>query len=204
MARTVDLERRREIAARAFEVVKERGVARTTMSDVARALEMKRTALYHYFPNLSAICRVVLEQLLDRIRLFCIERMGQHRHPLDQLDALIVAGSDFHAGRREDIKAMVQLWAISDPAERDALSAMERDAQAPTRVFLIALVANGIERGSIKPCDPEGLVDLVLTLTEGLQLVQVTTTPNLEPVLAFFRQHVLAPLRVPTAAPAVS
>ncbi len=166
------------------------------MSDVARALEMKRPALYHYFPNLEAICHVVLGDLQERIRMYCIERMAPHRHPIDQLEALVYAALEFHRDYHDDVVALTQLWA-SGPEEREAISGRERAARAPQRHFLIALVQNGIARGVVAECDPVGLVDTIITLTEGMQALRVTTNPDLEPMLAYMREHILGPLRIP-------
>ncbi len=56
MPRPLDLARRAQIAEQAFRAIQHHGVHRVTMSSLAKALGMKRTALYHYFPNLGAIC----------------------------------------------------------------------------------------------------------------------------------------------------
>ncbi len=62
MPRTPDMKRRAEIAARAFEVLRERGLQRTGMADVATALGMKRPTLYWYFRDLG--------QLFDELPVF--------------------------------------------------------------------------------------------------------------------------------------
>lgn len=196
MARTIDMEKRREIARKAFLVIKARGVHRTTMADIARALEMKRPALYHYFPNLSAICRAALKGMQDDIRVFVIGRMAEHRHPIDMLGALMDAVHEFHRGSRDDVVTLFQIWAVSSDDAREALTELEREANEPHRVFLIALIENGIERGLVAPCDAEGLVDTVLTLMEGAQVFRVTHDPDTSPMLAFVREQILEPLKL--------
>lgn len=195
MARTVDLKKRTEIAQRAFEVIKERGVHKTTMSDIAKALEMKRPALYHYFPNLEAIVLQVVEKLQREIRDFCVSSMARQRHPLDQLFAVVEATVAFYQTRQQDLVTIIQLWAVSSADARDEVLARERRALEPNRAFLVGLVKNGIDNGRIKLCDPVGLVDSILTLSDGSQLQLVTRANGCDATLAFIRKHLLEPLR---------
>ena len=66
----------------------------------------------------------------------------------------------------------------------------------PQRNFLVALVNNGIERGSVAPCDAEGLVDTVLTLVDGSQVQRVTRNGDLSAMLSFVKEQMLEPLRL--------
>ena len=160
---------------------------------------MKRTALYHYFPNLGAICLCVLDNLQQDIRQYVTHRMAQHRHPIDQLDALLNSAIEFYATRRNELIAFFQLWAISNAGNNDPVTDRERDFLEPQRHFLIALVQNGIERGYIANCDAAGLIDLLLTLVDGAHVHRVTRNPDLSNLTTFFRNHVLNPLRLSPA-----
>ncbi len=196
LARTIDHQKRTEIARRALQVIRVRGVHRTTMSDIAKALEMKRPALYHYFPNLTAICHEVLAILQDRIRNFVVARMAAHRHPIDQLEAVLEASMALEPDIMEDQLVMFQLFAVAETSDREALAARGRDLYLPNRAFLIALMKNGIERGVVAPCNAEGVVDMVLTLTEGTQVYRVLGHENFQPMADFVRNQVLEPLRL--------
>ena len=192
LARTIDHQKRTEIARRALQVIRVRGVHRTTMSDIAKALEMKRPALYHYFPNLTAICHEVLAILQDRIRNFVVARMAAHRHPIDQLEAVLEASMALEPDIMEDQQVMFKLLAVAETSAREALAAR----YLPNRAFLIALMKNGIERGVVAPCNAEGVVDMVLTLTEGTQVYRVLGHENFQPMADFVRNQVLEPLRL--------
>jgi AcrR family transcriptional regulator len=197
MARQPDMQRRAEIAARALDVVLERGVHRTTMSDIARALDMKRPALYWYFSDLGAVFDAALDNLQQNIIAHVSKRMGQEIHPIDQLYAVLCAVVEFYADRRELLIGMFQLWAVAGAqGDPESLLTRERELMEPQRNFLIALLKNGIALGRVAPCDVEGLVDTMLTLVDGAQVQRVTRDPDLRPMLNFVKTVMLEPLRL--------
>jgi AcrR family transcriptional regulator len=197
MARQPDMQRRAEIAARALDVVLERGVHRTTMSDIARALDMKRPALYWYFSDLGAVFDAALDNLQQNIIAHVSKRMGQEIHPIDQLYAVLCAVVEFYADRRELLIGMFQLWAVAGAqGDPEPLLTRERELMEPQRNFLIALLKNGIALGRVAPCDVEGLVDTMLTLVDGAQVQRVTRDADLRPMLNFVKTVMLEPLRL--------
>jgi AcrR family transcriptional regulator len=197
MARQPDMQRRAEIAARALDVVLERGVHRTTMSDIARALDMKRPALYWYFSDLGAVFDAALDNLQQNIIAHVSKRMGQEIHPIDQLYAVLCAVVEFYADRRELLIGMFQLWAVAGAqGDPESLLTRERELMEPQRNFLIALLKNGIALGRVAPCDVEGLVDTMLTLVDGAQVQRVTRDADLRPMLNFVKTVMLEPLRL--------
>lgn len=200
MARTRDMKRRAEMAAQALEIIRERGVHRVTMSDIARGLGMKRPALYHYFPNLPAIGEAVLEHLQARTQRMAVARMAPHRHPIDQLGALLQAIVELYEDERDTLVTFFQLFAMASAEdEGDRLLVRERELLEPQRHFMIAMIENGIERGTVRPCDAAALIDTVLTLIDGTQVQRITRNPDLRPMLELVRTRLLAPLRAEPA-----
>ncbi len=165
------------------------------MSDIAKVLAMKRPTLYHYFPDLGSIFEAVLDDLHAKVQRYIVPRMGMHAHPLDQLAAMLEAVVSFYVDRRTDLIGLYQLWAAASASDPERLIAREREFLEPQRYFLVELVRCGIERGTIAPCDPVGLVETCLSLVDGVQLQRVTRDPDLSPMLAFVREHLLGPLR---------
>lgn len=197
MARQPDMQRRAEIAARALDVVLEQGVHKTTMSDIARALEMKRPALYWYFSDLGAIFDVALDSLQQEILTYVTHAMGRENHPIDQLYAALYGVVEFYQNRRQTLIGLFQLWAVAGAnGDAESLLNRERELMEPQRNFLVALVNNGIERGRVAPCDAEGLVDTMLTLVDGSQVQRVTRNGDLSAMLSFVKEQMLEPLRL--------
>lgn len=73
MARTVDHKKREEIAQAAFALIRAQGVQSTSMTDIARALGMKRPTLYWYFKDLAAIFEAVLQHMLSDLAQHLLE-----------------------------------------------------------------------------------------------------------------------------------
>lgn len=189
--------KRREIAARAFEAIRARGVHRTTMSDIAAALEMKRPTLYWYFKDLGEIFDAVVQDTDARLRAFVAGRLTDARHPIDYLDELMQASVDFYEGRRDYIIVLFQLWAVSASQDPERILRRGREFIEPVREALVARVRQGIDEGLVAPCDADKIVDLVLSVIDGAQVQRVTRDAAMRPILDAFREYVLAPLRLP-------
>ena len=99
MARPVDHKKRLEIALGALEVLRERGLIGTSMSQIASALGMKRPTLYWYFPDLQSIFECALVHVRQEEAAFVAERIIGKAHPVDLLDSFVRAEFDFYRER---------------------------------------------------------------------------------------------------------
>lgn len=229
MARRLDIARRAELAAKAVQVLKVRGVQRCTMSDLATALGIKRPTLYFYFRDLGAVFDVVFEDTQRRYlehvarRLDGLEERSDSQggagpaglaggaggkaprgtaHPIDQLIALARATAEFQAGQRDLVVLLFQLWAIggSDP---ERVLARGRELFEPTRQLLIARVTAGVAAGQVTACEPQRLVDLVLATMDGAMVAQVTRRTAPGAIVEEMIARVLEPVALrPRARPA--
>jgi len=190
--RPVDHQKRQEIVDRAFEVILDRGVAKTTMSHIAAALGMKRPTLYWYFSDLDTLLEAVAQRLEGRLADRVVAAMVVCDHPVDQLLAMLEAATAFYEEERSAFEGLVRLWA-SRPGSHDALTA--RDARQ--REFLSDLVRQGMAAGRIRDCDPEGLVQTIFALLDGAVLRMVAVGVSSAPMIAYAREHLLEPLRLP-------
>jgi TetR/AcrR family transcriptional regulator len=200
MARTADIGRRREIARKAFEVMKSRGVHKTTMSDIAAALEMKRPTLYWYFKDLGEIFEAVVAETDHELKRHVLARLAGVTHPIDTLAALVEATIEFYAGRRDQVMVLFQLWAVTGEVAPERIAQRARDFIQPVRDELCARLDQGMADGLVAPCDPATVVDLAFALIDGAHVQQVTRDADPARMLAGLRKHVLEPLRLdPTA-----
>ncbi len=188
--------RRAEIAARAFEVIRARGVHKTSMSDIASALGMKRPTLYWYFSDLSAVFEAVVEENRSRLEAFVLARIGDLDHPIDVLNALVRAHMDFYEGRRDVLVALFQLWAVAVTDRSNPIVEDSRQFMTTVRGRLIDLVDTGIADGRVAPCDATHVVDLVLAVTDGSLMQRVTMETDPKTLVDALDKHVLSPLRI--------
>jgi TetR/AcrR family transcriptional regulator, cholesterol catabolism regulator len=82
--------RRQKILDVAADLFARRGFEATTLSDVARAAELKKATLYHYFPSKNAILLAVLAEGIDQLLENSAEAVAI-ADPLRRLDALLAA-----------------------------------------------------------------------------------------------------------------
>lgn len=178
---------------RALEVLRVRGAGRTTMSELAKALGVKRPTLYFYFRDLSGLLVAALEEVYRGYALEVGARLATVEHPLLALAELARATVEYQQERRELVILLFQLWAAggTDP---EVLLARSRAAGEVLRADLVARVRNGIERGVVAPCDPERIVDLVLTVLDGTIVQSVTRSGGAAQAVDELCRRVLSPL----------
>jgi TetR/AcrR family transcriptional regulator len=194
MARPIDHQKRIEIARQAFDVVLRQGVQGTTMSDIAKALGMKRPTLYWYFPDVGSLFDAVAGDVEDRVLAHVVQAMAQKDHPIDQLIALLDAAVSFYESEPKVLHGLIQLWAVRSQSA-DSLVERQRRVLEPQRRFLVQLVQQGVESGRIRACSVEGLVDTILTVVDGTVFRRVTLDTDVDRVLPFIQEHVLLPLK---------
>lgn len=195
MPRKTDHARRHEIATRAFETIRARGAHKTTMSDIAAALEMKRSTLYWYFRDLGEIFDAVLRQSEVQFQAFVAGRLVGVEHPIDYLEALMQASVDYHIGRRDHIILLFQLWAVGGSQDPERVLSRGRKVVTALRAGLVERLADGIRARTVAPCDPETIVDLVLATADGALVQLITRDADVQAIVDGFREAVLTPLR---------
>ncbi len=195
MARKPDMARREEITRAAFEVMIAQGVRGASMSDVARALGMKRPTLYWYFNDMQAIFEASLDLILGDQVAFIGQRLAAVAHPIDMLFAYAQAVDAFYAEREDVIVFLLQLWAASGDHSPDRVFDKTREFFEPRRRMAVEMLRAGIEDGSVAPCDPEVIVGAVGAFIDGLLIQRITRHTPIEPLHDLLWRSVLEPLR---------
>lgn len=194
MARLPEPEKRRELARRAVAVLQREGLE-VSMSRLAQALEIKRPTLLYHFPSRSHIVEIALEDLLSEQAEFVLSRIAEHTHPIDQLYAQLRAVHEFHRGREERVVFLSQAIATSAGTRMQAIIDVGNRVFEPYRRAAADRIQQGIEDGTVKPCDPDALIALVRAVTDGLMVQRVMTGLELEPVHELLWTGLLAPLK---------
>lgn len=160
-------QRRRELLEAARAEMSRRGVAATTLNDIARAADMSAPALYWHFADRQQLVQEAIREhgedfarlLLDQSSTGTgLERIEHHletwaRYVEESGEATI----RFHFRAVVEARDQPELWGVLEPIV------------AAARVFWRAHVDDGIEDGSIRSdLDVEGTVELLLAATAGL------------------------------------
>lgn len=150
-------QRRQEILHAALATVRDRGYHATTLDDIAERLGVRKTALYHYFPD------------KDSILYAC------HQESLAELDRMIEASEACCTSPRERLAYLIRehVRVMTEQLEGSPL-AFEVSALSPDRrAEIIAgrdryesvlrdVVARGVELGQFRPVDPKIAVFAIL------------------------------------------
>ncbi len=196
MARTPDLHKRHELAQHAWAYLRDRGWGQVTMTEMARALGLKRPTLYWYFPDLESLFEAVLEAFFEAQERAVQERLQHLNHPIDLLYAHLTGVHALYLDREEEIVALIQLWAMAGSGQASRTLALLRGRYLPRRDAAVALLRAGQEAGYVAPCDPEALVALIGALTDGLLIQRILTNAPLGPIHHLIWEHLLQPLRL--------
>lgn len=197
MARPVDKAKRRELALAALEVLRTEGLQQATMSGLAKALGLKRPTLYFYFPGIPDLFAALFEILRDDELSFVAEHMRGISHPLDALSTFLRAEHAFVKERGLDdvILLMASFWASGSDADRSRFRALVLKDLLPARTLFVTLLEQGIQQGTIAPCNSEALVDMVFALQDGILVQGGLRDIDAEGVFRLVEQQVLGPLR---------
>lgn len=155
---------REEILAVASRLFAERGVAATTMSEIARRSGLRQSSLYYYFRDKEAILGEIAAAA-NQVILGHLERVESDGGPpalrlyrLVRLDTRQLCEFPF------DINELYRLSALQE--ERFAAFWAERQALNDR---VAAIVAEGVEAGDLADVDPRLAALVLLSNDEGVQ-----------------------------------
>lgn len=142
---------RQEFLTKAAEVFEKKGFAQTTIYDVAQALELSRSALYHYFKSKDEILSALVNEHTERVA----ERMEKlvKDHPGSAAAALRALLSDSILGRLSGgarLRVLDQLAAEMPPKIKEHF---ERERRRILDIFT-KLIQEGITASELRPVDP--------------------------------------------------
>lgn len=149
--------RREEILHAALATVRDQGYHATTLDDIAERLGIRKTALYHYFPD------------KDSILYAC------HKESLAELDRMIESSEECCSSPGQRLAYLIRehVRVMTEELEGSPLafevSALSRDRRAEIIAgrdryehVLRDLVAKAVESGEFRPVDPKIAVFAIL------------------------------------------
>jgi len=149
--------RRAEILQAALLAFRERGYHATTLDDIANRLGLRKTALYHYFPDKEAILYAChLESLGELTRIVSAARARGAR-PTEQLGYVIREHVRVMTDTLQGSPLAFEVTALSPAHQREIIRG--RDAYEGA---LRDLIEQGIRAGELRPVSPKLAVFAIL------------------------------------------
>jgi len=183
MARMSAESRRETIVDAAVAVARRKGLASTTVRDVAAEMGTSSGLIHHYFES------------MDEVLAAAFERVA--REDLEQTEVMLAGAGDARSvlaeflssyGRVDDDWAF-QLWldAWAEAARRPILRATSARLNLAWAAVLERTIRRGVADGSFRCEDPEGTAWRILSLVDGLalQVVAHRTTVDRADMLAW-------------------
>ncbi|MFQ5689268.1 MAG: TetR/AcrR family transcriptional regulator [Gemmatimonadota bacterium] len=144
------LRRRDEILHSALLAFREKGYHGTTLEDIAGRLGLRKTALYHYFPDKESILYECHRRSLSELERVLDEARTRYDTATERLGQVI----------REHVRVMTELLQGSPLAFEVPALSREHQAEVVARrdryeMSVRKLVAEGVEAGEFRPVDPK-------------------------------------------------
>ena len=134
-----------------------KGYHATSLTEIATSLGVTKAALYHYFPNKNSLLAACFEHAMD-VAFASLER--GRKEGKNGRDRLVLTISGYVSQLIDELNCCVVLMEehALEPGDRTKL-VRQRDRFERS---LRALVSEGIDDGSVVPCDPKLAIFVIL------------------------------------------
>jgi len=149
--------KRREVLREAAASFNFKGYHATSLTEIATSLGVTKAALYHYFPNKNSLLAACFEHSME-VALASLER--GRKEGKNGRDRLVLTISGYVSQLIDELNCGVGLMEEQalDPGDRAKLVRQRDKFERALR----ALVKEGIDDGSVVPCDPKLAIFVIL------------------------------------------
>ncbi len=166
MTRLSPTARREEIIAAALRVASVKGMANTTVRDVATEMGTSSGLIHHYFSSMDDVLAAAFAEAAGADLANTELAMRNCETALGRLAAF------FAAYTRSDEDGAFQLWldAWAEAIRRPALGATSQRLNVAWQRLIATTIIDGVEVGAMVCDDPDATAWRVLSLLDGLSL----------------------------------
>jgi AcrR family transcriptional regulator len=191
-------QRRETIVAAALDVAVHKGLASTTVRDVAAAMGTSSGLIHHYFDSMDDVLAAAFERVASQDLALSERQMAAAPTPTAALRSF------FATYTPADKDWAFQLWldAWAEAARRPAVRATSRRLNLEWQGLLERTIRAGVADGSFRCPDPAGAAWRILSLLDGLalQVVAHGTTVTREDVVRWSTADAERELGLPAGA----
>lgn len=161
--------RRGAIVDAAVEVMVRKGMAATTVRDVAQQMGTSSGLIHHYFASMDELLAAAFEHAAGQDLAATCEALAACEGPLERLTAF------FSTYARAEQEWAFQLWldAWSEAGRRPELRETSRRLNTGWQLLLAGIIETGVEQGVMSCPDPAAAAWRILSLLDGLALQAV-------------------------------
>lgn len=166
MTRLTPTARREEIVAAALRVATTKGLANTTVRDVASEMGTSSGLIHHYFASMDDVLAAAFEQAAGEDFANTEAAIRRCSGSADRLAAF------FASYTRTEAYSAFQIWldAWAEASRRPALGATSRRLNVAWQRLIATTIIEGVDHGEFVCADPDATAWRVLSLLDGLSL----------------------------------
>ena len=166
MARLSPSDRRDAIVAAALEVARRKGLAATTVRDVAAEMDTSSGLIHHYFESMDEVLALAFARVAEADLARSVAEMAAADGPVAALAAF------FRTYAPADADWAFQLWldAWAEAARRPAIQAISRRLNLEWQTLLERTIRSGVAEGQFTAPNPDAAAWRILSLVDGLSL----------------------------------
>ena len=169
MPRLAPALRRDAIITATVEVMLSKGMAATTVRDVAEQMGSSSGLIHHYFTSMDDLLAAAFERAAQQDLTGTREALARTSGAVEQL------GTFFATYARAEQDWAFQLWldAWAEAGRRPAVRRTSQRLNVAWQQLLVQIVRCGVSEGTMTCADPEGAAWRILSLLDGLALQTV-------------------------------
>lgn len=160
--------RRKQLVEVAIETIANEGFVNTTLADIARRADISKGVISYHFDNKDELINEVIHALLRESYEYIRPRVDAVIVAPDKLTAYVRASFEYMALYRERAVAQVDLWGSFVSAE--AKNDFNATAYDPCRRFIVTILRQGQESGSLRAVPVIALASMVQAMIDGLMM----------------------------------
>jgi AcrR family transcriptional regulator len=176
-------QRREAIVAATIDVARRKGLASTTVRDVAAEMGTSSGLIHHYFSSMDDVLAAAFEIVASQDLGLSERLMAEAESPVEALRIF------FRTYTPSDKDWAFQLWldAWAEAARRPAIQATSRRLNLEWQALLERTIGAGVRSGAFVCRDPDGAAWRILSMLDGLalQVVAHGTTISRQDVVAW-------------------
>ena len=159
-------DRRSAIVAATVDIARRKGLASTTVRDVAAEMGTSSGLIHHYFASMDEVLAAAFEIVASQDLEVSAQLMAGASSPVEALRAF------FRTYTPADKDWAFQLWldAWAEAARRPAVQATSRRLNLEWQALLERTIQAGVRSGTFVCPDPAGAAWRILSLLDGLAL----------------------------------
>lgn len=142
--------KRRAVLLAGAKLFCDKGYVRTSLDDIADELNITKRTIYYYVQSKDEILFECMKAGLEFIEQVAERHSDTSVAPLDRIRALIDEYINWVSTDLGACLALIKDSAVSEPRRKEL-----RKSKLSLDLHLRKLIVEGIENGSIRPCDPK-------------------------------------------------